>query len=381
MIVWGFADTFSEAVNTLTGDNARATNQKDTFVPLRPAILQKIGGAAGAFDAWGDTDYPPAPVVVTTEADIYGGSFDEVSTRAQAIIDYLHLQNKSKLFFVPHSLYTPAAVWFPSAQLGTITGTTNFDGGARAGCRVDVEDGSGNIIASTTSGLLTTYSIKVPAGSYTVRGTYWDDEGHADGTLSPIVVTAGGTTAGTDTNAFDDGDTALFRWSWAKCIAAYAVENPKLPKRALKLIAKFEVAEGVAYAGAQTTVSKDEGDGGTFNITPVGNYLTLIKNTITANANSVTQVVITNNDNSTKVDWSGALLAADQLIINSETRSITNDGADTYAELSLNANQVEWSYMDPAVGNTNHSFTVAITQDTADNWNLFMQYWDTYILG
>jgi len=240
-----------------------------------------------------------------------------------------------------------------------------------------VEDGSGNIVNSLTTALTSVYSIDVRPGTYTVRGTYWDDDGHADGTITPVVVTAGGTTAGVAINATDDADTANFRWAWAKCVSAYAVHNPKRPKNMLHLVAKFEVAEGVCYAGTRVIESRDEGDAGTFNLTPTGNYITQLKHTLTAGG-AITQAVITNNDNSTSITWAGTLGAGNDLIIDSGARSITNNGVDAYAELTLGASQVDWSFMEPGYANVNHSFTVAVT---GTPWDLDIEYWDTFILG
>jgi len=79
--------------------------------------------------------------------------------------------------------------------------------------------------------------------------------------------------------------------------------------------------------------------------------------TITATFSAITALVLTNTTTGHTLTFAGTIVLSKSLVIDCGARSIENDGADAYANLTPPANKEEWMMLTPGV----NVITIAVT--------------------
>jgi hypothetical protein len=439
MIVFGFADTLNECTATLSGDNPHAHDIVQEFIPERRAALQPVGGASGAYDFYDTAAWPSEPATVRVEFKVMDTTFAAAGARAQALVDKLKRKGQSKLWLIPRADYMtderPVApsFWKGAPTTGTIYGVTGIilsgdppPGRAYRGIRVRALQG-GRVVATTNASIITVgaaafavYTLTVPAGTYDVVFDWWNTQinyfvglqlvditrlnvNYFTKTQNSVVVTAGADTEldVSLTDGTDDEDVIsaeqVLRMAFAKLRSAAVIESPAdTVKNRVQVVAEFILPEGVLYNATLSVGFADEGDPTTFNLDTRGTAPAALYIRLLANVNPVTAFRLTNNDDASYVNFAGSVLATKYLTIDSVAYAVSNGGTSTtagtadYANLSIGAGQVLWSYITPRLYQSivhdgtaydigANSFTLAITQSTA-NYDLYISWWDTYAL-
>lgn len=405
-IVYGFADDFTQAVNTLTGDNRYAFNQVDTWKSMRASLLGKVSGASGALDFTGTRHKPNEPLVVTTEADILDNDFVDVGRRTRSMMNTMWAEERSKLWLVDYDdsqrfydvsvsdyNYHPfrvrrsimPGVPIPGGTSHTLYIDPQISATTVGSCAYWIMDSKTNRMVFTSGydpaissgGFVASY----PERSYYVECVYYDPttklyyEGYGSITLDSDKTLTIALAHKTDV-------TRKAYWAWAKLNSAHAQASAKSKsKKLLHLSAEFEVHEGVFYYFEPKTGALTEASTLTFTITNSGNTPTHVRWVLTPAAASgdITAFSATNATSGSYFGWSdsGGLDATKSLIVDSGLWLVTNDGADAYSKTLLSgATRLGWCVLMPGA----NTITVSVTQDGTDDWDLTYEFYDAYTL-
>lgn len=403
-IVYGFADDFTQAVDTLTGDNRYAFNQVDSWKSTRASLLGKVSGANGALDFTGTRHKPNEPLVVTTEADIIDNDFDDVGRRVRTQMNALWAEDRSKLWLVPYddealfvdtlTYYHPTrprrslmpGVPIPGGTSHAMTIDPRYGGSTASSCAYWIMDSKTNkklyrsdYITLSSGG----FTSNLPENSYYVECLYYDSttklyyEGSASITLDAD--------KSTTINLFHQTDTITRGawWAWAKLNSVHApVAAKNKSRKILHIVAEFEVPEGVFYFYEPTTGTLTEASTLTFTLTNRGNTPTHVRWVLTpiAASGDITGFSVTNATSGTYFGWSdsGGLDAGKELVVDSGLWIVTNDGADAYLKTLVSGSTTRIGFCVLMPGS--NSITVNVTQDGTDDWSLTYEYYDAYTL-
>jgi len=382
MIVYGFADTFNSCAQTLYGDYGRARNPKMTIGGGRRRLVAPAGGASGAFNFYGSSRFPEAEKTVTLNYDIYGVTFDEAEALAREQMDALHKKDRSKLWFVPHSEYWLHGQTTRSDGTGTVTGSVSIEGSPTDDVLVMILTANDELVASGVSAADGSYSIAdVPEGTYKGRAEYWQGttSKFTSATNASIIVVADQTTASENyTMGAASTVTNPNRWAYASLISAQINEDAsRKDQNAVAVSVSFLLEEGVFYGGALTQYTLTEASATTFNAAYTGSLPAQVYISMYVIGNSMTAFRLTNNDESTYVNYGGTVAASKYLIIDTDAGTVENDGTADYANLTRASGQLPFFYLEPDSDNIN-SLTLTLTQAVADNYELIIRYYNTW---
>jgi len=382
MIVFGFADDFNDLGETLTGDNPFATNVRQSLPKSRSPVTQKVGGASGVFDYYGDAAWPTNAYTLSLTFDLRGYTAADAEERARELIDDLVLKGRSRLWFVSQDDYSSemhgSIVTNPT--VGTISGTVR-EGVSPINSRVTIENSAGDIIRSISGNAAGGYSVTAPPGTYTARARYWrtDSQIYGEVTRTGIAVTAGNTTSGQDLTLATNAVTRTHRWAWAKLTAADEPIAIHGDPRAVQMSLEFTMTEGVMYSGHEYAIEKLEAAAKTFDLAMIGTANAPLSVWLAASGgNAITASRLTNDDASTYVNYAGSIASGKRLKIESDAYSVKNDDVADYANLSVATGQVLWAYIEPTTGGS-QQFTLSLTQAVED-YVLNLAYRDVYEL-
>jgi len=174
------------------------------------------------------------------------------------------------------------------------------------------------------------------------------------------------------------GAVNRYRWAYADLIRATVIADPsRSDQQAVRVEVDFLLPEGVFYSAQYRASGTDEGDSNTITATYNGTIPGFVHVSLLANANPITAFVLTNSTASISATYSATIATGKTLVIDSAAGTVKNDGTGDFAHLARVAGQLPFFYLKPTTANTN-TLTKAITQTTADNYDLTLRWYDTY---
>lgn len=135
---------------------------------------------------------------------------------------------------------------------------------------------------------------------------------------------------------------------------------------------------GIDYDGLSTVGAEEDAsiaDGGSFTVT-LPTYsadVTDLTLTLTAGSLDITAFTLTNTTLSMALAFTGTITAGDSLIVDTGAWSVTNGGADAWADLTPPATEQSWLRLTAGA----NVFTIAMTGGSTDS-TLVLAYYETW---
>lgn len=329
---------------------------EDDWAIERPEVLQRVGGMNGAFDFYGDRNYPIGPLSIRktfTLTDRRGLPTSGPGTGTITIING---------FTTVAGVGTAFLTEFEVGNALTV--------GAFTAAVVSISDDE-NLFVDTTP------AADIVAQAFTI--TRQSPYAYLDTLLDRLMLA---TIAAGESKLWGLLRDGTRRWTWAKCVHLKPPEN-YANKLARPIEIGFTASEGQWYAEDESSlVITDAGFPYTFTLTNRGTLPALLKCVIANGATSyLTLPKLENltNGQSWTFDRAGStedVRLSHTLSVDAAAQAVTDDAADAYASLSLETGQTVFMQLEP--GDNSMRFTGTFSSATED-YTATLTWHDTYL--
>jgi hypothetical protein len=314
----------------------------DDFTTTRAPVAERVGGMGGAFDFYGTNNYPVQPLTIRKSFALTG------------IITTLPTVVGTVLMTIGSSLVNGIGASFLTHVLVNDTITITTDSGSQTGSVTLVSDDDHlyvNFSAAAAAGINPTYYIERTTTTKTNVET-------AINNLHAATVALG------ESLLWSLGRDGVKRWTYAKCTSLKTSEKAS-DVYSIDASLEFFCREGLWYSENATSTTFTHGTSYPLSVPTVGNYYSSCVFRVTPSNGTITSITVANATTGDTFTWAGTLANGKELLVNTGSYIVTNDGTGAYSGITVGANQINWLRLNPGA----NSVTITKNSGTATTWS------------